>query len=194
MVEEKSDEKIVSEDMGVHVEQQDDVEMRSFGTIKRWATKRSLWMVHYCTGCGGIELAPLMTSRFDMERFGMHPMVTPRQSDILLVTGYVNIKTLKRIVRTYEQMPDPKYVVAFGSCPLNGGPYWDSHVTTNHLDKYIPVDIYIAGCMPRPQSIVKAFNDLMDLIQEGKADGYLRYKKYYDKYKANQERIFRKWW
>ncbi len=169
-------------------------EMKSFGTIKRWATKRSLWMVHYCTGCGGIELAPLMTSRYDMERFGMHPMVTPRQSDILLITGYVNIKTLKRIIRTYEQMLDPKYVIAFGSCTINGGPYWDSHVTINHLDKYIPVDIYIAGCMPRPQSIVKAFDDLMEMIQDGRADGYIRYKKYYEKYKANQEKIFRRWW
>ena len=186
--------KIIKEDMGVQVEKMEDVEMRSFGTVQRWATKRSLWMVHYCTGCGGIELAPLMTSRFDMERFGMHPMVTPRQSDLLLITGYVNIKTLKRIIRTYEQMPDPKYVVAFGSCPLNGGPYWDSHVTINHLDKYLPVDIYIAGCMPRPQSIVKAFDQLMDMIQEGKADGYIRYRKYYDRYKANQEKLMRKWW
>ena len=174
--------------------QDGDVEMRKFGMTSRWATKKSLWMVHFCTGCGGIEMAPLMTSRYDMERFGMHPMVTPRQSDILLITGYVNIKTLKRIIRTYDQMLDPKYVVAYGSCPVNGGPYWDSHVTINHLDKYIPVDLYIAGCMPRPQAIVRAFETLMDMIQEGKADGYLRYKKNLDKYRANQEKLMRKWW
>ncbi len=176
------------------VERYGDMEMIKFGTTARWATKKSLWMVHFCTGCGGIELPPLMTSRYDMERFGMHPFVTPRQSDILLITGYVNIKTLKRIIRTYEQMLDPKYVIAFGSCPVNGGPYWDSYATINHLDKYIPVDLYIAGCMPRPQAVARAFVKLMDLIQEGKADGYLRYKKYYEQYKANQEKVFRKWW
>ncbi len=177
-----------------YVQQQGDADMIKFGAAARWATKKSLWMVHFCTGCGGIEMSPLMTSRYDMERFGMHSMVTPRQSDILLITGYVNIKTLKRIIRTYDQMLDPKYVIAFGSCPVNGGPYWDSHVTINHLDKYIPVDLYIAGCMPRPQAITRAFTALMDMIQEGKADGYLRYKKNLEKYRANQEKLMRKWW
>ena len=194
MVEERKDEQMPE---GVRIEEVQsygDMEMLKFSSTARWSTKKSLWMVHFCTGCGGIELPPLMTSRYDMERFGMHPMVTPRQSDILLITGYVNIKTLKRIIRTYEQMLDPKYVIAFGSCPVNGGPYWDSYATINHLDKYIPVDLYIAGCMPRPQAVARAFVKLMDMIQEGTADGYLRYRKYYEKYKANQEKVFRKWW
>ncbi|HBF10582.1 MAG TPA: NADH-quinone oxidoreductase subunit B, partial [Thermotoga neapolitana] len=71
---------------------------------------RSIWMLHYCTGCGAVELPPSMTSRFDMERFGIAPMATPRQADILLITGYLNTKTLRRVIYTYEQMPDPKYV------------------------------------------------------------------------------------
>ncbi len=161
--------------------------------IQRMLSKRSLWMVHFCTGCGAMEMPPTMTSRYDMERFGIIPMATPRQADLLLVTGYVAVKTLKRIVRVYEQMQDPKYVIAFGSCPINGGIYWDSYNTIKRLDKYIPVDMYIAGCMPRPEAIMDAFLKLMKDIDEGRADGWLRYKKYYEKYKANQRRVFKRW-
>ncbi len=151
--------------------------------------KRSLWMLHYCTGCGAMELPPTMTSRYDMERFGIVPYVTPRQADILLVTGYVNTKTLRRIVTVYEQMLDPKYVIGFGSCPINGGVYWDSYSVIKQLDKYIPVDLYIAGCMPRPEAIITAFRHLMDLVDKGKADGYRRYKENLDYYKKNQRKV-----
>ncbi len=150
-------------------------------------------MIHFCTGCGAMEMPPTMTSRYDMERFGMIPMATPRQADLLLVTGYVAVKTLKRIVRVYEQMQDPKYVVAFGSCPINGGIYWDSYNIIKRLDKYIPVDLYLAGCMPRPEEIIDGFLKLMKDIDEGRADGWLRYRKYYDKYRANQIRVFKRW-
>ncbi len=151
--------------------------------------KRSLWMLHYCTGCGAMELPPTMTSRYDMERFGIVPYVTPRQADILLVTGYVNTKTLRRIVTVYEQMLDPKYVIGFGSCPINGGVYWDSYSVIKQLDKYIPVDLYIAGCMPRPEAVITAFRHLMDLVDKGKADGYRRYKENLDYYKKNQRKV-----
>ncbi len=161
--------------------------------IQRMLSKRSLWMIHFCTGCGAMEMPPTMTSRYDMERFGIIPMATPRQADLLLVTGYVAVKTLKRIVRVYEQMQDPKYVIAFGSCPINGGIYWDSYNIIKRLDKYIPVDLYIAGCMPRPEAIMDAFLKLMKDIDEGRADGWIRYRKYYDKYKANQMRVFKRW-
>ena len=84
---------------------------------------RSLFVLHYCTGCGAIELPPTITSRFDMERVGVSPMVTPRQADLLLITGYLSVKTLKRVILSYEQMQAPKYVVGFGSCTINGGMY-----------------------------------------------------------------------
>ncbi len=151
--------------------------------------KRSLWMLHYCTACGAVELPPTMTSRYDMERFGIVPFVTSRQADILLVTGYINIKTLRRIVTVYEQMLDPKYVVGFGSCTINGGIYWDSYAVAKRLDLYLPVDLYIAGCMPRPEAVISAFRHLMRLIDEGKADGYRRYKDNYDWFKANQKKV-----
>ncbi len=157
--------------------------------ISNMLRKRSLWMLHYCTGCGAMELPPTMTSRYDMERFGIVPYVTPRQADILLVTGYVNVKTLRRIVTVYEQMLDPKYVIGFGSCPINGGIYWDSYPVIKKLDKYIPVDLYIAGCMPRPEAVITSFRHLMDLIDKGKADGYKRYKENYAYYKENQRKV-----
>ena len=157
--------------------------------ISNMLRKRSLWMLHYCTGCGAMELPPTMTSRYDMERFGIVPYVTPRQADILLVTGYVNVKTLRRIVTVYEQMLDPKYVIGFGSCPINGGIYWDSYPVIKKLDKYIPVDLYIAGCMPRPEAVITSFRHLMDLIDKGKADGYKRYRENYAYYKENQRKV-----
>ncbi len=167
----------------------DKITEEQYRAISNMLRKRSLWMLHYCTGCGAMELPPTMTSRYDMERFGIVPYVTPRQADILLITGYVNIKTLRRIITVYEQMLDPKYVIGFGSCPINGGVYWDSYSVIKKLDKYIPVDLYIAGCMPRPEAIITAFRHLMELIDKGKADGYKRYKKNLDFYKANQRKV-----
>ena len=154
--------------------------------------KRSLWMLHYCTGCGAIELPPTMTARYDMERFGIMPMVTPRQADVLLITGYLSVKTLQRVVLSYEQMQCPKWVVGFGSCTINGGMYWNSYATIKRLDQYLPVEIYIAGCMPRPEAIITAFNVLFQRIDEGKADSWKKYYENYDFYKANQEKVFGK--
>jgi len=152
--------------------------------------KRSLWMLHYCTGCGAIELPPTMTARWDMERFGIIPMVTPRQADILLITGYLAKKSLKRVILTYEQMQSPKWVVAFGSCTINGGMYWDSYSTIKNLDNYIAVDLYIAGCMPQPEAIIAGFNKLIEEIESGKARAWEDYYRNYERYRANQTKIF----
>ena len=158
--------------------------------IREWSQSRSLWLMHFCTGCGAVELPPTMTSRFDMERFGIAPMATPRQADVLLVTGYLTVKTLKRVIRSYEQMIDPKYVIGFGSCTVNGGMYYDSYNVINHLDLYIPVDVYIAGCMPRPEAIIDAFLKLREMISSGEADGWKRYRENLEWYRKNQKKIF----
>jgi NADH-quinone oxidoreductase subunit B len=83
-------------------------------------------------------------------------------------------------------MQDPKYIVAFGSCAINGGIYFDSYATINKLDDYLPVDMYIAGCMPRPEAIMNAFNELQKKIRNNEVDGWKRYKRDYDQYKTNQ--------
>lgn len=152
--------------------------------------KRSLWMLHYCTGCGAIELPPTMTARYDMERAGVMPMVTPRQADILLITGYLSVKTLKRVVLVYEQMQAPKYVVGFGSCTINGGMYWNSYATIKSLDRYLPVELYLAGCMPRPEAIVTGFNKLIKRVDRGEAESWKDYYENYEFYHGNQEETF----
>ncbi|MFP4151803.1 MAG: NADH-quinone oxidoreductase subunit NuoB [Alkalispirochaeta sp.] len=152
--------------------------------------KRSLFMLHYCTGCGAIELPPTMTARFDMERLGIMPMVTPRQADILLITGYLSVKTLKRVILIYEQMQAPKYVVGFGSCTINGGMYWNSYATIKSLDRYLPVELYLAGCMPRPEAIIANFTELIDRIGRGEANSWKDYYENYEFYRKNQEHVF----
>ena len=170
------------------VSRQDIIDGR-FEKVLDWFRSRSMWMLYYCTGCGAIELPPTMTSRFDMERFGIGPMATPRQADILLITGYISVKTLKRVVRTYDQMPEPKWVVGFGSCPINGGIYWNSYATINHLEKYIPIDLSIAGCMPRPQAVLSGLTRLMEQVNKGEAVGYKKYRMNYEWYKKNQDDV-----
>lgn len=167
---------------------------RVFDELTAFARSRSLFILHYCTGCGAIELPPAMTSRFDMERLGISPMVSPRQADILLITGYVSVKTLKRVMLTYEQMGSPKYVIGICSCTVNGGMYWQSYATAKKLNDYMPVDLYIAGCMPRPEAVITGLRQLMDNIAAGKANSWEDYYRRYDYYLGHQQRLFGETW
>jgi len=165
----------------------------ALATIKNWFRANSLWVMAYGTGCGAIELRPLTTARFDMERFGMAMRPTPRQSNVLIVSGYLATKSLKRVIRAYEQMPSPKWIVGLGSCTINGGMYWDSYNTLNRLDLYLPVDVYIAGCMPRPEALIEGFKYLMERIKKGEANGWHHYLENLDWYKANQKKLITDW-
>jgi len=165
-----------------------------FDDLVSFCRSRSMFMLHYCTGCGAIELPPAMTSRFDMERLGIQPMVTPRQADILLITGYVSIKTLKRIILTYEQMASPKYVIGICSCTVNGGMYWQSYATAKVLRHYLPVDVYIAGCMPRPEAVIEGLQDLMEDIKTGRGNSWKKYFQNYDYYLGQQQKLFGEDW
>ena len=158
-----------------------------------WARAESIWVLGFGTGCGSIEIPPLMTPRFDAFRFGIQMRPTPRQSNAFIISGYLSVKTLKRVIRSYEQMPSPKYVLALGSCTINGGMYYDSYSTINRLDKYLPVDVYIAGCMPRPEALLAGFMKLKELIKEGKGEKANEYARNFDEYKANQKKIIKDW-
>lgn len=158
-----------------------------------WARSESLWILGFGTGCGAVELRPLMTSRYDMYRYGIQPRPTPRQSSVFVIGGYASVKTMKRIVRSYEQMQGPKFVVGLGSCTINGGMYWDSYNTVNRLDHYIPVDVYITGCMPRPEALLAGFVELKRMIRAGECEGANRYAENFAWYKANQKRIIKDW-
>lgn len=158
-----------------------------------WARANSLWVLAFGTGCGAIELNPLMTARFDAARFNVAMRATPRQSSVFFIGGYSSVKTLKRIIRSYEQMQGPKFVVSLGICPINGGMYWDSYNTINKLDLYIPVDLYVTGCMPRPETLLASLMELKKMIKEGRCDGANRYVKDFDRYKENQKKIIKDW-
>ncbi|NEX22887.1 NADH-quinone oxidoreductase subunit B [Thiorhodococcus mannitoliphagus] len=170
----------------------DGVEAVREGVLDRliaWMRQKSLFVLAYGTGCGAIEMRPLMTSRFDAERFGVIGAATPRQADVLIISGYLALKTLRRVIRSYEQMQEPKYVIALGSCTINGGMYWDSYNTVKQVDRYIPVDIYINGCMPRPEALIEGFVALQARIKNGEKGGYHHYRENIDWYKANQRKV-----
>lgn len=135
--------------------------------VGSWARSRSFWILNYFTGCCFIEAVPWVGSGYDMERFGLLVADTPRHADVLMIGGYVTFKTLKRIIRIYQQMPKPKYIIALGNCPMTGGTYWDSYNTVKCLDDYIPVDIWIAGCPPRPEPIGLAVVEAINAVQSG---------------------------
>lgn len=158
-----------------------------------WARAESLWVLGFGTGCGSIEIPPLLTPRFDAFRFGVQMRPTPRQSNVIIISGYLAVKTLKRVIRSYEQMQNPKYVLALGSCTINGGMYFDSYNTINRLDYYIPVDVYVAGCMPRPEALLSGFGKLKELIKAGKGEKANEYVEKFDWYKANQKKIIQDW-
>lgn len=126
---------------------------------------RALWVFNWFNSCGFTELLPMVASRYDMERFGMIAVGSPRHADALFVAGYQTFKSLRFLQRIYQQMPDPKFVVALGSCPFSGGMYWDSYNTVKHLEDYLPVDLHIPGCPPRPEAIFHAVGLVMERLE-----------------------------
>ena len=155
----------------------------------KWFRSRSIFVVAYGTGCGAIEMPPTFTSRYDAERMGVVGVATPRQADVIILSGYLAYKTLRRVIRTYEQMQKPRYIMTLGSCPINGGMYWDSYNTIKNLDDFIPVDVYVAGCMPRPEAVIEGFLLLQERIKNGEEAGWQKYDKNLEFYKNNQRRV-----
>lgn len=137
-----------------------------------WARLSSLWPLLFGTACCFIEFAALIGSRFDFDRFGLIPRSSPRQADLIITAGTITMKMAPALVRLYEQMPDPKYVIAMGACTITGGMFSaDSPTAVRGVDKLIPVDVYIPGCPPRPEAIMDAIIKLRkkigdDSIQE----------------------------
>jgi NAD(P)H-quinone oxidoreductase subunit K len=130
-----------------------------------WARLSSLWPLLFGTACCFIEFAALIGSRFDFDRFGLVPRSSPRQADLIITAGTITMKMAPALVRLYEQMPDPKYVIAMGACTITGGMFSvDSPTAVRGVDKLIPVDVYIPGCPPRPEAIMDAIIKLRKKI------------------------------
>ena len=133
--------------------------------LTRWATKRSPWVLHINTGsCNGcdIEIIDALTPRFDVERFGVTLVDTPRHADVLLVTGPVTRQMAPRLKRLYEQTPNPKHVIAVGTCASSGGVFHGHYNTLGGVDQVIPVDMYIPGCPIAPEALVDAIYKLLE--------------------------------
>ena len=130
-----------------------------------WCRKNSVWPLPLGLSCCGIEFMATAASRYDMARFGMEvARFSPRQADLLLVAGTLTYKMAHVMTRLYDQMAEPKWVVAFGACTCSGGPY-NNYSTVQGIDTIVPVDIYIPGCPPRPEAVIDGLLKLQDVVQ-----------------------------
>jgi NADH-quinone oxidoreductase B subunit len=138
--------------------------------LVNWARGRSLWVLLLNTGaCNAcdIEVLAALTPRYDVERFGVLLRGSPRHADILIVTGAVSKQIEDRLVRVYEQMPEPKFVVAVGTCAISGGVYDKCYNVYGGVDKILPVHAYVSGCPVKPEAVLKAINALAEKIMRG---------------------------
>jgi NADH-quinone oxidoreductase subunit B len=133
--------------------------------VANWVRKNSLWPMPFATACCGIELMATGASRHDIARFGSEAMrFTPRQCDLMIVAGRVVMKMVPVLQRIWQQMPEPKWCISMGACASSGGVF-DAYATVQGIDRFLPVDVYIPGCPPRPEQLIQAVMDIQDKIK-----------------------------
>ena len=154
----------------------DGVLVASLDTVINWARRSSVWPVTFGLACCAIEMMAAGTSRYDIDRFGSGPFrATPRQADLMIVAGTVTHQMASRLKLLYDQMPEPKYVISMGSCSNAGGPYWEhGYSVLKGVDKIVPVDVYVTGCPPRPESLLDALLNLQNQVIKKKTIGRTR--------------------
>ncbi len=146
---------------------QGQVAITTLDKIYNWGRRSSIWPMMFGLACCAIEMIATAASRYDLARFGMEVMrPSPRQSDVMIVSGTVTKKMIPTIVRLYNQMPEPKYVVAMGACASGGGPFKEGYNVVSGVDKFIPVDVYIPGCPPTPQALLNGLIKLQEKIDK----------------------------
>ena len=139
----------------IPVELENNVAISSLSQLYNWGRRNSMWPMLFGLACCAIEMIATASSRFDFSRFGFEVMrATPRQADLMIVSGTVTKKMVVPIVRLYNQMPEPKYVLAMGACASGGGPFKEGYNVVSGMDKYLPVDVYVPGCPPTPQALL----------------------------------------
>ena len=148
-------------------ELQGQVAITTIDKIYNWGRRSSIWPLMFGLACCAIEMISTAASRFDLARFGMEVMrPSPRQSDVMIVSGTVTKKMIPQIVRLYNQMPEPKYVLAMGACASGGGPFKEGYNVVSGVDKFVPVDVYVPGCPPTPQALLNGLITLQKKIDK----------------------------
>ena len=141
------------------------VAITAIDKIYNWSRRSSVWPMMFGLACCAIEMIVVAASRYDFSRFGMEVMrPSPRQSDLMIVSGTVTKKMIPVIVRLYNQMPEPKYVLAMGACASGGGPFKEGYNVVEGVDKFVPVDVYVPGCPPTPQALLHGLISLQKRI------------------------------
>ena len=145
----------------------DNIFMTTLDAAANWARSNSLWPMPFATACCGIELMATASSRFDLARFGAEVMrFSPRQCDLMIVAGRVAMKMLPVLQRIWQQMPEPKWCISMGACACTGGVF-DTYAVVQGVDRFIPVDLYVPGCPPRPEQLMAGIIALQDKIRHG---------------------------
>jgi NADH-quinone oxidoreductase subunit B len=150
----------------VPMELRHNVMVTSFDKLVNWARKSSLWPVAFGLACCAIEMIAVGSARFDIARFGAEKFSgSPRQADLMIVAGTVTTKMAPVVRRIYDQMADPKYVIAMGTCTIAGGPFQGSYSTVPGIDNFLPVDVHVPGCPPRPDALLWGIMKLQEKIE-----------------------------
>ncbi|MGH2449837.1 MAG: NADH-quinone oxidoreductase subunit B [Candidatus Limnocylindria bacterium] len=147
---------------------EDNIVFTTVNALVNWARSRSPWPLGYGLACCAIEMMASAASHHDLARFGAEVFrSSPRQADVMIVAGTVTHKMAPRLRRLYEQMPEPKWVIAMGNCASSGGEFWDSYSTLQGVDTVVPVDVYVPGCPPRPEALTEGVLRLREKILKG---------------------------
>ncbi|MCG3167553.1 MAG: NADH-quinone oxidoreductase subunit 6 [Bacteroidia bacterium] len=156
-----------------------DIVLTKLDDIINWARSNSLWPLTFATSCCGIEMMSVASAKYDFSRFGFEvARATPRQADVIIIAGTIVNKMAPVLKRLYDQMPDPKYVIAMGACAISGGPFfYNTYSVVKGADHIIPVDVYIAGCPPRPEALLHALISLQEKIKSGQTREQLKTEK-----------------
>ena len=137
----------------------------SINAVANWARKNALWPMPFGTACCAIEMMATLSGRYDLSRFGSEVIrFSPRQSDLMIVSGRISIKMMPVLIKIYEQMPEPKWVISMGACASSGGVF-DTYTLIQGVDQFLPVDVYIPGCPPRPESLIDALLKVREIVE-----------------------------